>query len=278
MHVFYGMEYYSADTEEEPSSAKLAWLNALEKYKEQKCEIDENGEPKGDAQLRPEAKTKSIRAKQDKRKALYLSAGQRHSVWTPKQPSLKKSAGFTDVVMQVVKNKQDLLKRQQRLRSRIMATQLVLKEQREEIAECSDDGGEGEQSTMPEKRVKWQSAIKKVIDDNTKAKKKKHSKRSVHFHDVVSRYAATMSTSTQDDSAVQSSKSTNLQDKADARRALRQWRSQYLGDRKQSASRKPPKSVKQSYSTSNLPVKAEVHQHLCQTIPEEGELTQDTCM
>ena len=240
--------YCSADTEEEPPLTKLTWLKALEKYKEQKSAIDQNDEPVGDTQLRSEAKTKSIRAKQDKRKPLYLSAGQRHSVWTPKQPSLKKTS-LTDVVMQVVQNKQDLRERQQRLRSRVMATQLVLKEQREEMVEDDGEKSEAEQNMTPEKRVKWQTAIKKVIDDNTKAKKKR-SKRSIHFHDVVSRYAATMSTTTRDDSAIQS---INLQAKADARMALHQWRSQYWGDPKQSRSRKPS-IAKQSFSASNIPM------------------------
>ena len=249
---------------------KPAWLKELENYEEQKSEIDRNSEPVGDTLLRSEAKTKSIRAKQDKRKPLYLSAGQRHSVWTPKQPSINKPS-FADVVMQVVQNKQDLRERQQKLRSRVMATQLVLKEQREEMVEDDGEKSEGEQNTTPEKRVKWQTAIKMVIDDNTKAKKKRF-KKSVHFHDIVSQYAATMSTSARDDSAIQS---INLQTKADAR--MRQCRSQYWGDPKQSHSRKPSILSKQSFSTTNIPMQAEAHER-CQTIPEESEPAKDTCM
>ena len=216
-------------------------MRVLERYKESECRLSQEEEGKvPDAKLRSTAKTKSIRQKQDKRKALYLVAGQSHSVWTPRKPSLKQQSAFTDVVMEVVRNKQDLQERQKRLRSRVRATQLVLKVQREELEEKEGGGGgEGERVQTPTtERKMWQKVIKKVMVENTKAKRGKHSKRSLHFHEVVSQYAEKMAKANNSDE--EAAESTARQAKADARRALKQWRSQYLGQSKSSMRKKKP--------------------------------------
>ena len=248
--------------EEEPSQAKLAWMRVLERYKENECQLSQEDEGTvPDTQLRSTAKTKSIRQKQDKRQALYLVAGQSHSVWTPRKPSLKQPA-LTDVVMEVVRNKQDLQERQKRLRSRVLATQLVLKVQREEF----EEGGEGEegrvQTPNTEKRM-WRKAITKVMEENTKAKRRKRSKRSLHFHEVVSQYAEKMAKANQNNE--EAAESTVRQAKADARRALKQWRSQYIS---QSKKKKTP--LKPFLSVANIPVQQPASQHgVCNTIMED---------
>ena len=249
-------------SEEGPSSAKLAWMRVLERHKQSECQLSQE-DTVPDAQLRTTAKTQSIRQKQDKRKALYLVAGRNHSVWTPRQRSLKQQ-GFTDVVIEAVKSKQDLKERQKRLRSRVMATQLVLKVQREAVRE--EGGGEEEEVQTPKTEKKmWQRVIKKVMEENTKVRRKKRSKRSLHFHDVVSRYVEKMERSTsQDEETVQS---TTLQAKADARRALRQWRSQYLGKPMQP---KRSSSLKQFSSLSNIEVRQPPAEHHA-TITEANE-------
>lgn len=261
------------DTEQGPSKGKLAWMKALDRYKEQQtCELKESDGKVADTLLRPTAKTKSIRAKHDKRKALYLIAGQSHSVWTPKKPSVK-ATGFTDVVMEVVRNKQDLLERQQRLRSRVMATQQVLKVQREEFADASKVEGGDESPPLPQKSKMWQKAIKKVIEDNTKAKRRKRSKRSLHFHDVVSQYmASTSSASNHVDQPTAGSTTTHA--KAVARHALRLWRSQYMEDSKKFKvlKKKPFASV------ASLPLHGIVQHDSCKTIPEEKELNRDSIL
>ena len=252
--------------EEESSQAKMAWMRILERYKENECRLSQEEEGTvPDAQLRTTAKTKSIRKKQDRRRALYLVAGQSHSVWTPRQRSVKKQS-FTDVVMEVVRNKQDLQQRQKRLRSRVMATQLVLKVQREELDDAAREGEEDEVVPTPttEKRM-WQKVITKVMEDNTKAKRRKRSKRSLHFHEVVSQYAEKMSKASQDDEVA---KSTAQQAKAEARHALRQWRSQYVGH--SSSRRKAP--LKPFSSVSNFQTQGPIAEHAtCDTITEGNE-------
>ena len=262
----------STVSEEEPSQAKLAWMRVLERYKQNECRLSQEDEGTvPDAHLRSTAKTKSIRQKQDKRKALYLVAGQSHSVWTPRQPSFKKKPALTDVVMEVVRNTQDLKERQKRLRSRVMATQLVLKVQREELEEEEEEEGgegrgEGVQTPTTEKRM-WQKVIKKVIAENTKAKRGKRSKRSFHFHDVVSQYAEKMAKANQNDE--ETVQSTAKQAKADARRALRQWRSQYFTSQSR-PSMKTKRPLKPFSSVANIQVQQPAAQHgVCDTITEE---------
>ena len=272
LHVFHAsLCLCSTVCEEEPSQAKLAWMRVLERYKENECRLSQEEEGTvPDAQLRSTAKTKSIRQKQDKRRALYLVAGQSHSVWTPRKPSLKKQPAFTDVVMEVVRNKQDLQERQKRLRSRVRATQLVLKVQREELEEEEGGGGgEGERVQTPttEKRM-WQKVIKKVMVENTKAKRGKRSKRSLHFHEVVSQYAEKMAKANQNDE--EAAESTVRQAKADARRALKQWRSEYLGRSKSSMRNKKP--LKPFSSVAHIHVQQPASHHgICNTITEGNE-------
>ena len=251
----------------------MAWIEAVRRHREQSmCEDKESDEKMADTQLRSTAKTKSIRAKYDKRKALYLIAGQSHSVWTPKKPSVR-ATGLSDVVMEVVKNKQDLLERQQRLRSRVMATQQVLKVQREEFADASKDEGD-ESPPLPQKTKMWQKAIKKVIEDNTNAKRRKRSKRSLHFHDVVSQYMASTSAASNHDNQPTAESTTTHAAKAEARHALRMWRSQYMDDSKKlKVLKKKPFS-----SLASLPLHGIDQHDSCKTIPEEREPNGDSIL
>ena len=179
--------------------------------------------------LRPQKKTQSIREKQDKRKALYLDAGQTHNVWKP----------FTDVVVEVVKNRRDLLKRQQTLQSRVVATNKVLKVQREELA-LSSEGDEEVQQTTPEEKKRWQKAIVKVMEENTKVKKS--SKKNMHFHDAVTQYVGAMSTSSHDDAA-QSTTPTKR-----AAFVAQKWRSQLMKDRKRTKRYMKPEANMQTHT------------------------------
>ena len=270
MHVSIRIVFFSATASEDvPSQAKMAWMRVLERYKENECRLSQEDEDMvPDAQLRTTAKTQSIRQKQEKRKALYLVSGQRHSVWIPGQQTSIKRQGFTDVVMEVVQNKQDLKARQKRLRSRVMATQLVLKVQREELDDAEREEGEREEEvrTPTSEKKMWQRVIKKVIEENTKAKRKKRTKRSFHFHEVVSQYAEKMDKSGQDEETV---RSTTLQAKAEARHALRQWRSQYFGRPGQS---KRTRSLNKFSSLTNIQTQApETRNANCDTIAEENE-------
>ena len=206
----------------------------------------------------------STKAKQDRRKSLYLFDGQMHSVWTPRHPS-KSHTGFTDIVTEVVKSKQDLLKRRQRLQSRLMATQQVLKVQREEMVVMSDEGEEENSTVQRPAGKKWQRAIKNVTKDNTKAKKKSP-KKNIHFHDVVSQCVAAMSTSNNDDVMV-NDESTATRAKAVAHNSLRVWRSQCMEYTKQS----------QKKHSSSVPMQATVQHEICTTIPKESEPTEDPC-
>ena len=204
----------------------MAWMRIVERYKESKSEMNSDThetQPTTDTMLRSTSKTKSIRAKRDKQKALYLDRGQKHTVWIPKRQS-KPSAGFTDVVMEVVKHEQSLLERQRRLHNRVMATQHCLKVQREVITDEDDEGSGRTQQSTANKQKKWKKVITKVMEENAKMKRKP-SKTSLRFHDIVSQYVE--ATSKCDQETPQSTAAT-IQAKAAARRSLRHWKSQFM--------------------------------------------------
>lgn len=158
-----------------------------------------------DTLLRPKQKTESIKAKRNKRKALYLDSGQTHMVWKPTRQESKKNIRLTDS-----ENRQDLLERQQKLQSRIIATQKVLKDHREALAIVSDE----EESIKVHQPMSKEQP--KITKDNAKAKRKKRSKRSVHFHETVSEYVETMSSPTNNGEAKPTVP------------GFRQWKSQFM--------------------------------------------------
>ena len=183
----------------------------------------------GDTLLRPKQKTESIKAKRDKRKALYLDAGQAHIVWKPKRQESKKNIQLTDS-----ENRQDLLERQQKLQSRIMATQKVLKDHRELAIVSDEDEEEGIEVYEP--MFKEQLKTKKdVTKDNAKAKRKKRSKRSVHFHETVSEYVQTMSPPKNNGAAKPTVP------------GFRQWKSQFMEGNKETD------TWKRCFSESSIP-------------------------
>ena len=190
----------------------------------------------------------SSKAKQeerrDRRKAIYLDGDQSHCVWTPRQPSVK-SPVLADVVMEAVRNKEDLKERQKRMFNRMRATQLVLKAQREELEEEEEGEGEakvgGRREAVTERRI-WQKAIKKVVKENTTERTQRSTrgggrKRSLHFQSVVSKYAEKVANANQNNDEAQS---TAIQAKAEARHALKQWRSKYLSHSNPSLRTKKP--------------------------------------
>lgn len=120
-----------------------------------------------------------------RQKSLYLNVGQTHMVWNPTHRESKKNR-FTDV-----ENRQDLLERRQKLQRRITATQEVLKDQLAVINEEDEEESTEVHQPMSKGRSKWQKTIQDVIKDNAKGKKKLNA----HFHEVVSMYVESMSTS-----------------------------------------------------------------------------------
>lgn len=248
-------------------------MRLLQRYKEEnECRISpERDTPSPNPLLRSASRIKSLKNKRDtRRKALYLVAGQSHSVWKPGKSSVKKMRALPDVVIEVVRNKQDLKERQKRLRSRVMATQLVLKVQREEF---DDTAGEEEEVQTPrtEKRM-WKKVIQKVMDENckTKGKGQKRSKRSFHFQEIVSQYAEKMAKADQDQEATQN---TALQAKTEARRALRQWKSQHnIGQTKSSTKKKTLKPYLSSLSQFAIQAESTTL-NTCDTIAEEDDST-----
>ena len=161
-------------------------------------------------QLRSESKRKSIKAKKERRKALYLDEGQAHAVWKPKHLDRKQSGGTATALIEMEKNKQDLLERQQKLLSRVQATREVLKVQREELATMEEGEGEEEVSRInarprrfsenPRRRTlsdkgNWQTVVTREMEDTREMQRERRNrkKRSMHFHNIVSQYVAAMS-------------------------------------------------------------------------------------
>ena len=239
----------------------MAWIRLVERCKSEMNSDTHETQPISDTMLRSTSKTKSIKAKRDKRNALYLDRGRRHTVWTPKRPS-KTSVGFTDVVMEVVKNRQSLLERQRRLRNRVMATQHVLKVQREVITnEDEEESGKIQQSTG-NKQKKWKKVITKVMEENAKMKRNP-SKTSIRFHDIVSQYVEATSKCDNDNA-----QSTATQAKAAARKSLRHWKSQFM------EAPKTQKRMKKTSTESSLPIHSIVHHEPFDIPPisEENEM------
>ena len=155
-------------------------------------------------QLRSESKRKSIKAKRNHRRALYLDEGQAHTVWKPKRFARKVhvAIGMNTAMLEMEKHRQDLHERQQKLLSRVQATREVLKVQREELANLEedvidvDDWGIGEAGggRRADKR-RWRSVITRVMEENDDMKQRERcsrKKRSMYFHDTVSQYVAAM--------------------------------------------------------------------------------------
>jgi hypothetical protein len=152
-------------------------------------------------QLRSESKRKSIKAKRDHRRALYLDEGQAHTVWKPKRFARKVhvAVGMSTAMLEMEKHRQDLHERQQKLVSRVQATREVLKVQREELANLEEDvadvedwgiGGPGGGRRADKRR--WRSVITRVNDDMKQRERHNRKKRSMYFHDTVSQYVAAM--------------------------------------------------------------------------------------
>ena len=152
-------------------------------------------------QLRSESKRKSIKAKRDHRRALYLDEGQAHAVWKPKRFARKVhvAVGMSTAMLEMEKHRQDLHERQQKLLSRVQATREVLKVQREELANLEEDvadvedwgiGGPGGGRRGDKRR--WRSVITRVTDDVQQRERHNRKKRSMYFHDTVSQYVAAM--------------------------------------------------------------------------------------
>lgn len=140
-------------------------------------------------QLRPESKRRSIKQKQQRRKALYLDNGEAYTIWKPKY---LKTAGASNTVLEMDKQKQDLYERQQKVLSRVQATREVLKVQREELATLEDETENSvEQRTTV--REKWSNTITGMTKENEKEKEQQsRKKRSTYFHNTVSQYVAVM--------------------------------------------------------------------------------------
>ena len=232
-----------AETGEEMSRAKEHWKKAMRYCKEQR-EFELDTLP--DSQAAPRTSSRRIN---DRRYGLYLDTDQTHTVWKPKK---KETTGFTDVVMEVIKNRRTLLDRQQKLLSRVEATRKVLKAQKEELAtleeESSSDNEENSEAQQPTQKdgKKWQNAIARVKEDNRTAKKKakRAAKRSIRFHDTVSKYVSDMSTSSPNDGAQLTTGPTEAGGGAlysrkraapvrAATMSLLQWKSQVFEDQKE---------------------------------------------
>ena len=128
-----------------------------------------------------------------------LQKDQVHMVWKP------------DIRDRWQRDEKDINERRKNLLNRVWATQQVLKLQ-----------GEDAEGGKVKRKKGWLMAITKGCNKRVKAEEKKLRKRNSFFHDVVSQYESAMSPSSHDDS------STATQAKAEACRALRQWRSQYM--------------------------------------------------
>ena len=147
----------------------------------------------------------------NKRRSLYLRDGKMHSVWKPKSYSeLKVTSKFQGAVKKVMKEKEDLHKRQQNLLNRVQATRDMLKEQKGELARLQDEeedtteenetqdeavgGSDPSHAHTPAKQ--WQRVIKKVVDNNAVHNKNNPTKKKPwQFHDVVSQYMLAVSKS-----------------------------------------------------------------------------------
>ena len=146
-------------------------------------------------QLRPESKRHSIKAKQERRQALYLDEGQAHTVWKPKRAARKPLSGIATAMHEMEKHKQDLHERQQKLLSRVQATRKVLKVHKEELATLDEGMAEEDTQRRTSEKKRWRNAITRVMEENEETRKRKQSnrkKRSMYFHDIVTQYVEAM--------------------------------------------------------------------------------------
>ena len=200
--------YIQAEAGEDMARAEVYTRNAREYCKEQRDStlLDSQAATcTTDTILRSKTRSHSIKKKREKRKALYLDTGQTHMVWKPKHSKKKEATGFTD---DIVENRLSLLDRQQKLLSRVEATRKVLKAQKEELAtleeESNSDNEENSEAQQPTRKdgKKWQNAIARVMEDNSKRnKKEKSTSKTLNFHDIVSQYMSAMSASAPKDGA-----------------------------------------------------------------------------
>ena len=132
-----------------------------------------------------------------KSKSLYLNDdNETHSVWKPEHGSLRRRPNTQPLL------RQSLLQRRRKLLTRVQASQLALKYQREEMADDS----------VNEEKV--------VHVSTSKAKRmKKLSTRDNPFHSVVSQFSSALATS--DETA-------KSEAEAAAHNAFRQWKSQSI--------------------------------------------------
>ena len=139
--------------------------------------------------IRPESQRRSIKQKQQRRKALYLDNGKAYTIWKPKY---SKTTGASNTVLEMDKQKQDLYERQQKVLSRVQATREVLKVQREELATLEDETENSVQQCTTV-REKWSNTITRMTKENEKEKEQQsRKKRSTYFHNTVSQYMAVM--------------------------------------------------------------------------------------
>lgn len=147
-------------------------------------------------ELRPESKRRSIKQKQQRRKALYLDNGEAYTIWKPKYLKKNISVEASNTVLEMDKQKQDLYERQQKLLSRVQATREVLKVQREEMATLEDDTEEDVRMSVQEctsDRENLPKTITGEVEKNEEEKERQSmKKRSMYFHNTVSQYVAVM--------------------------------------------------------------------------------------
>lgn len=118
-----------------------------------------------------------------------------------------------------------------------MATQKVLKDHREDFVVVSDEDEEESIEVHQPVSKDQQKTAKEVIKDNAKTKRKKRSKRSVHFHEAVSEYAETMSTPTNNGATKPTAP------------GFRHWKSQFLEGDTETNTRK------RCFSESSIPMR-----------------------
>lgn len=194
MIVFkYVSVYYYAEPHMEDSTCRLTKINSFE-MKQYSTTV--NGiSTYNSTQLRPESIRKSIKAKKERRRALYLDEGQAHAVWKPKRYNKKVHVAVSvhTAMLEMEKYKQDLHERQQKLLSRVQATREVLKVQREELATLD------EEEKIPDEamdRRQWRNVITRVMEENgtdtDRRERRNRKKQSMYFHNIVSQYVAAM--------------------------------------------------------------------------------------
>lgn len=144
--------------------------------------------------------TQSIKPKPRKQDSLYLDTSREHTIWKPQQQERNPSDGCME-------SRQDLIDRRKRVQHRVIATQEVLKVQRGELEDVEEDEELGDRDqSMPKEGKKWQSAIKKVMESNAKAKTRKMC---LQFHESVTQLVEMMSKSSYRDSVERVSTSAN---------------------------------------------------------------------